>query len=143
MEQHRTQLTVMATALLGVLTAVLGISGAFIAFGAWVLWRDAGAGGDQTAAIGTALVAILTFGAATVAAWAARDEWLGRDRGRMLGIVVAFVVLLAVVCVLMIGRLHGTEPLFWIGGGLAVVTALLLIVRDEDAADGPGREALR
>lgn len=142
MERHRSQLTVIATSLLGVLTAALFITAAFILFGAWVLWRGAGADRDQVAAVGTALVALLTFAVGTVAAIAVRDAWLGRERGRMLGIVVAFVVALAAAVVLMVGRLHGTEPLLWLGGGLAVVTALSLIIRD-DATDGPRQQVLR
>jgi hypothetical protein len=142
-ERHRTQLTVIATALLGVLTTALLITGAFVLFGAWVLWRDTGPGDDQVATVGTALVAILTFAVGAVAAIAVRDEWLGRDRGRMLGIVVAFVVVLAVAAALMVGRLHGTEPLFWLGGALAVVTALLLVVRDEPSPTGVSGGAAR
>ena len=142
MERHRSQLTIIATSLLGVLTAALAVSGAFILFGAWVLWRGAGPASDQVATVATVLVAILTLAVGAAAAVAAHDEWMGRERGRMLGIVVAFVVVLAVVVVLMVGRLHGTEPLFWLGGGLAVVTAALLVVRDE-SADGRGRQVLR
>jgi hypothetical protein len=142
-ERNRTQLTIIATSLLGVLTAALLVAGAFILFGAWVLWREAGARDDQVATAATVMVAILTLAAGAAAAVAAHDEWLGRERGRMLGIVVAFVVVLAVVVVLMVGRLHGTEPLFWLGGGLAVVTAALLVVRDESAPGGPGREVFR
>ena len=142
MERQRSQLTVIATSLLGVLTAALFITAAFILFGAWVLWRGGGPDRDEVAAVGTALVAILTLAVGAVAAVAVRDEWLGRERGRMLGIVVAFVVVLAVAVVLMAGRPHGSEPLLWLGGGLAFVTALSLIVRD-DGADGPRRQVLR
>ena len=143
MERHRTQLTVIATSLLGVLTAALFIAAVFILFGAWVLWRDTGPGDDAVATVATVLVAVLTLAVAAVAAIAVRDEWLGRERGRMLGIVVAFVVVLATVVALIVGRPHGMEPLFWLGGGLAAVTAGLLVIRDDWATDRSGREALR
>jgi hypothetical protein len=143
MERQRSQLMIIATSLLGVLAVAILVSAVFILFGAWVLGTGSGPGDDHVATFATILVGLLALALGLVATIAVRDEWLGLERGRMLGIMVAVIVLIVVIAALIVGRLHGSEPLFIVGGGLAVVTAVLLVAIDEPRPAGPWRGAVR
>jgi hypothetical protein len=134
MDGYRSQATLVATSLLGVVAMSAFVAGVFIVFGAWVVARGGGGGAlDDVGAVGAGLIGVLTIAFGVVATAAAHEAWLGRPRGRMLGLVVAIVALLAAVVPLLVGRLDGTQPLFYLLGGLAVVTAVLLIVPDPRA----------
>jgi len=129
MDRHRSQVTLVATSLLGVVAMSAFVAGVFILFGAWVVARGAVGGAlDDVGAVGAGLIAILAVAYGVVATVAAHEEWLGRPRGRMLGLVVAVVALLAAVVPLLVARLNGNEPLFYLLGGLALVTAVSLLV---------------
>lgn len=107
------------------------MGGVFLLFAAWAIQRDSGNGPfEDVGTVATAIIGILTIAFAFGAAFAAREEWLGRPLGRMLGLVVAVVALLAAVVTLLIGKLNGTEPLFYIGAGLGLLTAIPLLVPD-------------
>ncbi len=134
MDGRRSQVGFLGTALLLITAAAAFVAGAFILFAAWVIWRDAGLVDDQVATVSTVLVAILTLGVGGVAVVAAHDEWLGRPRGRMLGLVVAAVVFLGSVSALVVGHMGDTEPLLWLACGLAIATAIPLLVPDESGA---------
>jgi hypothetical protein len=131
MDGHRSQAVFLGTALLLVTAAAAFVAGAFILFAAWVIWRDAGPADDLVGTVSMVLIAIFTLGLAGVAVVAAHDEWLGRSRGRLLGLVVAAVVLLGSISALVVGRLGDTEPLLWIACGLAIATAIPLLLPDE------------
>jgi hypothetical protein len=134
MEGHRSQVSFLASALLLVTAAAALVAGAFLLFAAWVIWRDTVPVHDQVGTVSTVLIAILTLGISGVAVVAAHDEWVGRPRGRMLGLAVAAVVLLGSVSAILVGRLGETEPLLWIACGLAIATAIPLLVPDESGA---------
>jgi hypothetical protein len=131
MDGYRSQASLVAASLLVVVAMSAFVAGVFILFGAWVVARG-GVGGalDDVGAVGAGLVAILAIAFGVLATAAAHEEWLGRPRGRMLGLVVAVVALLAAVVPLLVTRVNGNEPLFYLLGGLAVVTAVSLFVPD-------------
>ena len=133
MEGHRSQVGFLASALLLVTAAAALAAGTFLLFAAWVIWRDAGQLDDRVGTVSTVLIAIVTLGIAGVAVVAAHDEWVGRPRGRMLGLVVAAVVLLGSVGAILVGP-GETEPLLWIACGLAIATAIPLLVPEESGA---------
>jgi hypothetical protein len=129
MERIRSQVPFLATALLGVIAVSAFVAGVFILFGAWVTQHDAGGGlFDEVGTVGATLVGVLTIVFALLAALAAHEEWLGRPRGRMLGLVVAIVAVLTAVVVLLVGNVDGRESLFYVAAALGVVTALPLLV---------------
>jgi hypothetical protein len=134
MDRYRSLATLVATSLLGVVAMSAFVAGVFILFGAWVVARGAvgGAPGD-VGAVGAGIVAILAIAFGVVATAAAHEAWLGRPRGRMLGLVVSVVALLAAVVPLLVARVNGNEPLFYLLGGLAVVTAVSLLVPEPRA----------
>ncbi|HET9614117.1 MAG TPA: hypothetical protein VFP22_04820 [Candidatus Limnocylindrales bacterium] len=127
MDRERSITTLIGTALLGVLAVAALVAGVFILFGGWVIWRGAGTV-DDVATVAAVLTGLLTIGLGVVAGFAAHEEWLGRPRGRMLGIVVALVALLAAVVPLVTGRTSGNDELFYLAAGLAVLTAIPLLV---------------
>jgi hypothetical protein len=136
MDGYRSQASLVAASLLVVVAMSAFVAGVFILFGAWVVARGAGGGAlDDVGAVGAGLVAILAIAFGVVATAAAHEEWLGRPRGRMLGLVVAVVALLAAVVPLLVARVNGNEPLFYLLGGLAVVTAVSLLVPDPRATE--------
>jgi hypothetical protein len=129
MDGYRSQATLVATSLLGVVAMSAFVAGVFILFGAWVVASGVVGGAlDDVGAVGAGLIGVLAIAFGVVATIAAREAWLGRPRGRMLGLVVAVGALLAAIVPLLVARVNGNEPLFYVLGGLAVVTAASLLV---------------
>ena len=81
---------------------------------------------------GTLAVLVVAYG--LLAAWAARDEWLGWDRGRLLGLIAAGVAVLVAVVALLSADLRGQEPLLYILAGLGLVTMVPLIRPEKSVA---------
>ncbi len=136
MDRYRSLATLVATSFLGVVAMSAFVAGVFILFGAWVVAQGAvgGAVGD-VGAVGAVLLATLAIALGVVATAAAHETWLGRPRGRMLGLIVAVVALLAAVVPLLVADVNGNEPLFYLLGGLAVVTAVSLVVPEPRATE--------
>jgi energy-converting hydrogenase Eha subunit B len=80
--------------------------------------------------VGTAIIGVFTLAYALSATVAAREEWLGRPLGRLIGLVVALVALFATIVCLLVVDLHEIEPAFYIAGAVGVLTAIALLVPD-------------
>jgi hypothetical protein len=96
--------------------------------------RDVGTAGSVV--IGSLLLAF-----AAIAAFAARDEWLGRPRGNAIGLVVAIATVLAAVVAMLQVSVGRWDTVLAIAAGLGIVTAvaILLAARAEpdEARRGP------
>jgi hypothetical protein len=133
MERHQSQAVLVSSALLGVLAVAAFVSGVFVLFGSWILANDSGGSVQDIGAAAAAITGAVTLAFASLAGFAAHDEWLGRPRGRVLGLAVAVAGAIGAAVPLLVGKLHGTEPLFYIAIGLAVVTAIALLIPEHTA----------
>lgn len=133
MGNHIPLARLLASALLGILAVIAVVFAVLMFFTAWTLGSDgAGLGDVGVAWIITMAVLVVAYG--LLAAWAARDEWLGWARGRLLGLIVAGVAVLAAVIALVSADLRGQEPLLYVLAGLGVVTIVPLLLPEPGAA---------
>lgn len=80
------------------------------------------------------VVAVLALVYAGVAGYAARAEWLARPLGRMLGLAVAVIAILAAGTTLLIGSAGDSTPLLYVAIGLGMATAIALLLPDSSPA---------
>jgi membrane-bound metal-dependent hydrolase YbcI (DUF457 family) len=126
---QRTFASVVASSLLGVIAVAALVTGVFFYFGAWAGQQAAGTGSIITVGTTAALIlGTLTIGYATLAALAARDQWLARPRGFVYGLVVAVVAILAAVVALLEGRANESESLLYVAAGLGAGTMVALLI---------------
>ncbi|HEX6128993.1 MAG TPA: hypothetical protein VF071_08240 [Candidatus Limnocylindria bacterium] len=122
----------LASALLGILAVIAVVFAVLMFFAAWTIGSDGRGFGDAGVAwILTLAVLVVAYG--LMAAWAARDEWLGWARGRLLGLIVAGVAVLAAVLALVTADLRGQEALLYILAGLGLLTIVPLIIPERGA----------
>jgi uncharacterized membrane protein len=135
MDKVRSQAAVIGTALLGVIAICAVVVGVFLLFGAWTMWRgEVTSSLDEVGVAGAVMLGVLSIAFGAMAAAASYEEWVGRAVGRMLGLIVAVVVVLAAVVTLLVANIDSaTEPLFYVLGGLGIVTAIPLLVPDRMA----------
>lgn len=120
--------TLISASLLGT-TAVAGmVSGAIFIYAGWAVTE--GAFGIVTHVSGSAplLIGLLLFGYAALAGVAAWLLWTGRPAGRLLGMVVGIVAVLAAMAALISGNVQDSAPLLWIAAALGVTTVVPLLV---------------
>ena len=133
MGNHVPVTRLLASALLGILAAVAVVFAVLMLFAAWTIGsRGPGLGDPGVAWMLTLAVLVVAYG--LLAAWAARDEWLGWDRGRLLGLIAAGVAVLVAVVALLSADLRGQEPLLYILAGLGLVTMVPLIRPEKSVA---------
>jgi peptidoglycan/LPS O-acetylase OafA/YrhL len=133
MGNHLPLTRLLASALLGILAAVAVVFAVLMLFAAWTIGSDGpGLGNAGVAWMLTLAVLVVAYG--LLAAWAARDEWLGWDRGRLLGLIAAGVAVLVAVVALFSADLRGQEPLLYILAGLGLVTMVPLILPEKSVA---------
>jgi hypothetical protein len=134
-DRSRSQVALIGTSLLGVIAVCAVVVGVFLLFGAWAIWRGVETSGlDGVGLAGALMLGLMSIALGAIALVAAREEWLGHARGRMLGLIVALVVFLTAVVTLLVGNVDtATEPLLYVLGGLGVVTAIPLLIPEHRA----------
>ena len=133
MDKVRSQAVLIGTSLLGVIAVCAVVVGIFLLFGAWTIWRGVETNGLADVGLAGALtLGLLSIAFGAIAVAAAYEEWLGRALGRMMGLIVAVVVLLTAVVTLLVGNIDAAvEPLLYLLGGLGVVTAIPLLIPEQ------------
>jgi hypothetical protein len=134
-EKVRSQAALVGASLLGVIAVCAIVVGVFLLFGAWTIWRGVETHGlDDVGLAGAVMLGVLSIAFGAIAVGAAYEEWLGRAVGRMLGLIVAVVVVLSAVVTLLVANVDSaTEPLLYLLGGLGIVTAIPLLIPDHGA----------
>jgi cytochrome bd-type quinol oxidase subunit 2 len=140
MSSTRSLPALVAAALLGVIAVAAVVTGALMFFGAWA---TSAALDGQARDLGTAaaiLIGALTVAFGIFAALAAREEWMARPRGLVLGLTVGIVMVIAAAAALLTARTTaGTDALLGIAIaiGAATATAVLLDARSDAVAPHP------
>ena len=127
MEARQSTGTLISASLLGTLAVAGVVSGALFVFAAAVVGDDAFAFAPSVTGWGPLLIGLLLLGYAALAASAARLLWIGRPAGRLLGVVVGIVALLAATAGVLLGEIGESAPLLWIAAGLGVATVAPLL----------------
>lgn len=133
MGNHVPTSRLLASALLGILAIAAVVIAVLMVFAAWTIGSDGQGFGDAGVAwVITLAVLVVAYG--LMAAWAARDEWLGWARGRLLGLIVAGVAVLVAIVALVAADVRGQEPLLYILAGLGLLTMVPLVLPEWGAA---------
>jgi hypothetical protein len=125
---NRSLASLVATSLLGVIAVAALVSGVLFFLGAWTIQRTEAGSPFEVGTVAALVVGGVTVAYAALAAFAAREEWLGRPLGAVLGLVVALAAILAAAVALLAGRSDGYEALLYIAAGLGAATAVAVLV---------------
>jgi hypothetical protein len=128
---------VAATALLGVIAFAALLTGAYMLLAAWTVGSQLGGWVGDVGTAATLIIAAATFLYGGLATAAARDLWLGRPRGQVLGMIVGILAVLASLVVLLVGRTTGeVVVLLAIAAALGVATVIATAIPARDRARG-------
>ena len=127
MSPHRSIAALVASALLGVISAAAIVTAAFLALGAWATSASVDGAAGGIGAVAAMLIAALLFGLSVLAGWTARDVWQGRERALPLGLMVSTMTVLAAIAAIVAGEAGRSTPLLYgaIAVGAATIVALL------------------
>jgi hypothetical protein len=130
MDAHVPITRLVGSSLLAVIAAAALVLAALMAFAAWATgsqltgWvADAG-----TAAV--LIVAVLALAYAALAAYATWQTWRAQPLGRMLGLAVAIIAVLAAGTTLLVGNASESTLLLYLAIGLGVATAIPMLLPD-------------
>ena len=127
MHHQRSLPMVMASALLGVISAAAIVTAAFLALGAWATSASIDGAAGNVGSVAALLIAATLFGLAMLAGWTARDVWQGRERALPLGLMVSTMTVLGAAATIVAGNADRFIPLLYatIAVGSATMIALL------------------
>ena len=127
MNSHRSIAAVVASALLGVISAAAIVTAAFLALGAWATSASIDGAAGGIGAVAALLIAALPFGLSALAGWTARDAWLGRERALPLGLMVSTMTVIGALAAVVAGDAGRSTVLLYaaIAVGAATIVALL------------------
>jgi hypothetical protein len=122
----------LGSSLLGVLAAAALTVAGLMVVGAWSVGsRHAGWAMDAGSSA-MLIIAVLALAYAVVAGYAAREVWRARPAGRVLGLTVALVAILAAGATLLVGNATTqTTLLLYLAIGLGLATAIPLLIPDQ------------
>lgn len=133
MDAHVPITRLVGSSLLAVIAAAALVVSALMLFAAWATgsrltgWvADAG-----TAAV--LVIAGLAVAYAALAAYATWQTWRARPLGRMLGLAVAIIAVLAAGTTLLVGSADESALLLYLAIGLGVATAIPMLLPDRTA----------
>jgi hypothetical protein len=139
-EQRSTAVTV-AAALLGVIAVAAYVTGVLFMFAAWAANEVVIGSFNDIGSVATVVIGLLILVYGGLATYAARKEWTERPVGRVMGLIVALVLVLTSVIVLTVGEPADGTPLLAIAAGLGVLTLVPLTVQPSDVASPPDNGA--
>jgi hypothetical protein len=118
----------IGSSLLAVIAASAVVLAAMMFFAAWATGSQLGGWVADVGTIAVLVIATLALGYAVLAAYAAREEWRARPLGRMLGLAVAIIAVLAAGTTLLVGNVAESTLLLYLAMGLGVATAIPLLL---------------
>lgn len=142
MNPHRSIPAVVASALLGVISAAAIVTAAFLALGAWAISASIDGAAGGIGAIAVTVIAALLFGLSVLAGWTGRDVWQGRERALPLGLMVSTITVLAAIAAIVAGDAGRSTPLLYGAIGFGVFLMMrkqMLGIRDR--VEGAGADA--
>ena len=136
MEGRISIVRLIGSSLLAVLAVAGFIVAVFLYFAAWATGKEITGWVADIGTVAVVITASLTLAFGIGAAYAVWAMWLGRPIGRMVGLAVAIVTVLASGAVLLVGEVAESETLLYIAMGLGAVTAVAMIVPESVVASG-------
>ena len=136
MEGRIPTVRLIGSALLAVLAVAALVVAVFLFFAAWATGTELTGWVADVGTVAVVITASLILAFGIGAAYAAWATWIDRPIGRMIGLAVALVTMLASGATLLVGEVAQSEALLYIALGLGAVTAVAMIVPESVA--GPG-----
>ena len=119
----------IASSLLGVVAVATLVAAAFVLFGAWAIGSGAAEGFvDEIGTAGAALVGALLVGFAILAGIAARETFLDRPQGIVLGLITAIATVLAASAALLEASSVQSDLLLYLAIALGAATLVAVSV---------------
>ncbi len=134
MSERRSMAVTAATALLGVIAVAAYVTGVLFLFAAWAANEVVIGKFNDIGSVATMVIGLLILVYGGLATYAARKEWTGRPVGRVMGLIVALVLVLTSVMVLTVGEPGDGTPLLAIAAGLGVLALVPLTVQPSEIA---------
>lgn len=133
MDAHVPIARLVGSSLLAVIAAAALVLAALMALAAWATssQRSGWVADAGTAAV--LIIAALAVAYAALAAYATWQTWRARPLGRMLGLAVAIIAVLAAGTTLLVGSAGESALLLYLAIGLGVVTAIPMLLPDATA----------
>lgn len=128
MDGHVPLVRLIGSSLLAVIAASALVLAALMFFAAWATGSQLSGWVADVGTVAVLIVAALSLGYAILAAYAAREEWRARPLGRMLGLAVALIAVLAAGTTLVVGNVAESTVLLYLAIGLGVATAIPLLL---------------
>lgn len=125
----------IGSSLLAVTAAAALVLAALMLFAAWATGSQVSGWVADIGSVAVLVVAALALAYAALAAYAAREEWRARPLGRMLGLAVALIAVLAAGTTLLVGNVAESTVLLYLAMGLGVATAIPMLLPDGTTTD--------
>jgi amino acid transporter len=123
----------VGSSLLAVLAAAALVLAVLMFFAAWATGSELTGWVANIGTVAVLVFAILFLVYAGVAAYAVREEWRARPLGRMLGLAVAVIAMLAAAVTLVMGNATEATELLYMAIALGAVTAVAMLLPDRAA----------
>ena len=123
----------IGSSLLAVIAATALVFTSLMLFAAWATGSQLNGWAADVGSVAVIVIAGLAFMYAGVAAYAVRQEWRARPVGRMLGLAVALIAVLAAGTTLLVGNAAESTLLLYLAMGLGVATAIVMLLPDRAA----------
>lgn len=130
MNAHVPLVRLIGSSLLAVTAAAALVLAALMFFAAWATGSRLTGWVADVGTVAVLIIAALALGYAFLAAYAAREEWRARPLGRMLGLAVALIAVLAAGTTLLVGNVAESTVLLYLAMGLGIATAIPMLLPD-------------
>lgn len=134
METRVPLVRLIGSSLLALLAAASLVVAVLMFYAAWATGSQVAGFAGDVGTVAILVIAVLALAYAALAAYASLEEWRARPIGRMLGLVVAAVAVLAAATALLVGEVAESAILLYILMGLGIATAIPMIVPEEGTA---------
>jgi len=131
METHVPIVRLVGSSLLAVIAAASLVLAVLMFFAAWATGSQLSSWVGGVGAVAVLVIGALAVAYGALAAYAAREEWRARPVGRMLGLAVAIVAVLAAGTALLVGDVAESTFLLYIAMGLGIATGVSMVLPDQ------------
>jgi hypothetical protein len=134
MESRIPIVRIVGSSLLAVIAAASLVFAVLMFFAAWVTGSQLSGWVGDVGTVAVLMIGVLAVAYAALAAYASLAEWRARPVGRMLGLAVAVVAVLAAGTGLLVGDVAESAVLLYLAIGLGVATAIPMLLPDAGGA---------
>jgi len=130
MDAHVPLVRLVGSSLLAVIAAAALVLAALMSFAAWATGSSLTGWMADAGTVAVLIIAGLAVAYAALAAYATWETWRARPLGRMLGLAVAIIAILAAVTTLLVGNAGESALLLYLAIGLGVAAAIPMVLPD-------------